>query len=202
MRLINEPNDPHTWTDNYLCVDQSFPAEFYWSYSGQRSDLNSVSFNEPADPESWTDNYLGWTVRSLPESETTDNFIVASSLSGDGGGSCIGNRCRELEKVEEISKKQSLESFSPPTFRQLQEYIAKVGLPAAGIRILTFGPIAIARVFGGDLLGPSTPIVPQLERNQRLRSFERDRYGRDGDYKAQIDRDAKEVAREKGCHGC
>lgn len=203
---INEPADPHTWTDNYLCVDENFPAEFYWSYSGQRPGLKSVSFNEPADPETWTDNYLGWTVRSLPESETTDNLrIVASSLSDDGGGSCIGGRCRgrvELEKVEEILKEQSLESSSLPTFRQLQEYIAKVGLPAAGRRILSFGPGVIARVFLGDWVGPSTPIASKLERDQRLRSFDRDRYGRDGDYKSQIDRDAKEVAREKGCHGC
>jgi hypothetical protein len=92
---INEPADPHTWTDNYLCVDKDFPVEFYWSYSGQRPNLKSVSFNEPGDPESWTDNYLGWTLRSLPESETTDNLkIILSSISnsvaGIGSSGCGG----------------------------------------------------------------------------------------------------------------
>ena len=203
---INEPADPHTWTDNYLCVDKSFPAEFYWSYSGQRFDLKSVSFNEPADPETWTDNYLGWTVRSLPESETTDNLkILASSLSnGDGGGSCVGGRCREeaaeLDKVKEILEGQIRETASQPTFRQLQEWIKKVGLPVAGRRALTFGGAAW-RILG-NITASDPRTIEREKRDGRLRDFDRERYSRDGDYKGQIERDAKEVARERGCHGC
>ncbi len=197
---INEPADPHTWTDNYLCIDKNFPIEFYWSYSGQRPGLKLVSFNEPGDPDTWTDNYLGWKVRSLPESEVIDNLRIAISLgtvnigsSGCGGG----GGCTE-EAQKEILRELSRENT--PTFRAIQEWIGKVGLPTAGRRGLTFGDIAW-RLFN-ILVADDPRTIERERRNGRLRDFDRERYDRDGDYKSQIDRDAKEVARERGCHGC
>ena len=67
--LILEPHDIlHTWHDNYLCVDQSSPLLFSWSYSGLPdealsvaevdSTISCIQWLEPADPAGWNDNYL------------------------------------------------------------------------------------------------------------------------------------------------
>ncbi len=53
---INEPADPHTWNDNYLCSDANLGLK--WSYSGPLSGMTCVQINEPADPHAWQDNYL------------------------------------------------------------------------------------------------------------------------------------------------
>ena len=62
---INEPSDPHTWHDNYLCAPTSSGLSFSWSYAGNNcpSGYSSVRILETADPHTWHDNYLcyKWT---------------------------------------------------------------------------------------------------------------------------------------------
>jgi hypothetical protein len=56
---INEPSDPDTWTDNYLCTQRDFGLE--WSFAGKDPALPfCLSMNEPSEPpaQMWTDNYL------------------------------------------------------------------------------------------------------------------------------------------------
>jgi hypothetical protein len=193
---INEPADPHTWTDNYLCVDNNFPAEFYWSYSGQRPGLKLVSFNEPGDPDTWSDNYLGWKLRSVPESQTQINAEILNKSIGSsvvnigssgcgGGGGCA-------EGVISLS------------FRAVQAIINKVGVARAGRVVATFGVMAEEIVNNISASDPKTikNERERAERNSRLEKFDRGRYDRDGDYKAQMDRDTREIAREHGCLGC
>jgi len=55
---ILEPKDPHTWFDNYLCVEYGSPYHFSWSYAGKIEGKSCISWNEPADEATWSDNYL------------------------------------------------------------------------------------------------------------------------------------------------
>jgi hypothetical protein len=54
---VNEPSDPHTWNDNYLCTDRDYG--FKWSYVGLNPGMYNIRINEPSDPHMWYDNYLG-----------------------------------------------------------------------------------------------------------------------------------------------
>ncbi len=107
-----------------------------------------------------------------------------------------------LEEIEEVLREQSLESSSLPlpTFRQVQESVKKEGTQPTGRRTLSLGEGAF-RIL--NWVTASSPRTIEVEkRNQRLRDFDRERYNRDEAYKSQINRDAKEVARERGCYGC
>jgi hypothetical protein len=55
---INEPADPDTWNDNYLCMDRDVGLR--WSYAGPIGGMTCISMNETAEPPShtWADNYL------------------------------------------------------------------------------------------------------------------------------------------------
>lgn len=53
---INEPSDPHTWDDNYLCSDRDLGLR--WSYKGPIAGMFCTKWEETADPHTWHDNYL------------------------------------------------------------------------------------------------------------------------------------------------
>jgi hypothetical protein len=53
---INEPADPDTWNDNYLCSDQDLGLR--WSYAGPISGMVCTHIHEGSDPHGWNDNYL------------------------------------------------------------------------------------------------------------------------------------------------
>ena len=60
---INEPSDPHTWHDNYLCYFchcQTIFGPITWKFDGPISGQRCISMNEPAEPHNhaWGDNYL------------------------------------------------------------------------------------------------------------------------------------------------
>ena len=55
---IIEPSDPHTWTDNYLCVKSDTPFAFTWSSGGPITGKKCVQWSEPSDPDTWSDNWL------------------------------------------------------------------------------------------------------------------------------------------------
>ncbi|XP_063693348.1 uncharacterized protein LOC134825137 [Bolinopsis microptera] len=55
---ITEAADPHTWTDNYICLPLDTPYDFKWSSAGPLKDLECIQWLEPADPDTWDDNYL------------------------------------------------------------------------------------------------------------------------------------------------
>jgi hypothetical protein len=52
----NEPADPDTWDDNFICSDTD--VGLAWSYAGPVAGKKCVNINEPADPHTWGDNYL------------------------------------------------------------------------------------------------------------------------------------------------
>ena len=53
---INEPSDPHAWSDNYLCSEKDYGLQ--WSYARPLAGKTCVQVNEPSDPDAWSDNYL------------------------------------------------------------------------------------------------------------------------------------------------
>ena len=55
---INEPSDPHTWQDNFLCARRDFGIR--WSYAGPIAGMQCTQIIEPAEParHTWRDNYL------------------------------------------------------------------------------------------------------------------------------------------------
>ena len=69
---INEPSDPHAWSDNYLCADSNYQLQ--WSYNGPISNMRCTQIIESADPDSWNNNYL-----CVP---TTSNIYFSWSSAG------------------------------------------------------------------------------------------------------------------------
>lgn len=53
---INEPSDPDTWNDNYLCSQND--EGFQWSFAGPIGGMRCTQIAEPSDPHTWSDNYL------------------------------------------------------------------------------------------------------------------------------------------------
>ncbi len=53
---MNEPADPYTWGDNYLC--SSLNHGIVWNNAGPVAGMRCTNINEPADPHAWADNYL------------------------------------------------------------------------------------------------------------------------------------------------
>lgn len=61
---VEEPADPHTWDDNFLCVSPAATG-IRWSYAGPIGNPNDacnpwecIAISEPNDPDTWEDNYL------------------------------------------------------------------------------------------------------------------------------------------------
>jgi hypothetical protein len=78
---INEPSDPYTWNDNYMCASKDIGLEFrnYSPISGK----NCMRINEPSDPHTWGDNYL-----CLPDNSDHE---LAWAISNNQKNSLIGN---------------------------------------------------------------------------------------------------------------
>ena len=55
---ITETADPHTWTDNYICLPLDTPYDLKWNSAGPLEGLECIQWLEPADPDTWDDNYL------------------------------------------------------------------------------------------------------------------------------------------------
>ncbi len=55
---LDEPLDPDTWSDNYLCTERDFG--FRWSSEGPLADMDCVNVHEPSEPNAaaWADNYF------------------------------------------------------------------------------------------------------------------------------------------------
>lgn len=53
---IAEYADPHTWDDNYFCLDTDQGAQ--WSMAGPIAGMRCTQILEPSDTHTWNDNYL------------------------------------------------------------------------------------------------------------------------------------------------
>lgn len=53
---VNEPSDPHTWNDNFLCSPFGYGLRFW--HRGVIAGMHCVKLDEPSDPHDWHDNYL------------------------------------------------------------------------------------------------------------------------------------------------
>jgi hypothetical protein len=77
---INEPTDPHSWSDNYLCSERNLGIK--WSSSGPISGMTCINVTEGADPASWGDNYLctpenwglSWSSTGIPAGKECVSF--------------------------------------------------------------------------------------------------------------------------------
>jgi hypothetical protein len=59
---VNEPSDPHGWSNNYLC--SSTNETLRWSNAGPISGMDCTAITEAADPHGWNNNYLCRTFAS------------------------------------------------------------------------------------------------------------------------------------------
>ena len=58
---VNEPSDPHDWSDNKLCWESGHTNPgIRWSYGGAISGMKCTRIFEPSEPANhhWADNYL------------------------------------------------------------------------------------------------------------------------------------------------
>ena len=53
---IDEPADPDTWKDNFLCT--KYDHGLRWSHAGPIAGMRCTQIKETADPHTWKDNYL------------------------------------------------------------------------------------------------------------------------------------------------
>lgn len=55
---INEPADPHTWQDNFLCSNRDLGIR--WSFRGPIPGMRCTQITEGAEPpqHTWHDNFL------------------------------------------------------------------------------------------------------------------------------------------------
>ncbi|MFT3706692.1 MAG: peptidoglycan recognition family protein [Archangium sp.] len=55
---LNEPSDPDTWNDNFLCTPNDYG--FRWSFTGPIDGMDCTNVNEGAEPLAsiWSDNYF------------------------------------------------------------------------------------------------------------------------------------------------
>jgi len=62
----NEPSDPNTWGDNFLCLPRfpppppGFNVSFAWSFRGPIDGMRCAQWYEFSDPNAWHDNFLCW----------------------------------------------------------------------------------------------------------------------------------------------
>jgi hypothetical protein len=56
--LVNEPADPYTWADNFLCSNRDYGLR--WSFAGPIPNMTCTAIYEAAAPawETWADNFL------------------------------------------------------------------------------------------------------------------------------------------------
>lgn len=79
---MDEPDDPHSWSDNYFCSRHDLGLR--WSSSGPIADMDCVNVHEAAEPNAsaWADNFL-----CAPKQSP---FIFSYSSAGPlAGKSCV-----------------------------------------------------------------------------------------------------------------
>lgn len=154
---VNEPSDPHTWNDNYLCTAQ--PLGLRWSYAGPLEGMTCTNTPEAAEsnPGAWADNYfcappqspwrfiwssagplagkhcVHWNETADPDS-WHDNYLCAEPVSAFSNAgftfSMAGPRDGECVNVDEPSDP---DTWSDNFF---------CGPPGLGLRWSFAGPIA------------------------------------------------------------
>jgi hypothetical protein len=82
--LMNEPADPDSWGDNYLC--SSVNPGFAWNSAGPIAGMRCTAIHEPVDPHTWNDNYL-----CVPESSPLN-------LSWSSAGPIPGLDCTQVNE--------------------------------------------------------------------------------------------------------
>ncbi|MEM9491707.1 MAG: hypothetical protein AAGC55_21350, partial [Myxococcota bacterium] len=55
---VNEPDDPHSWHDNFLCSPFGSGLSFWTKTDGIEDLTRCVSLDSGEDPDSWSNNYL------------------------------------------------------------------------------------------------------------------------------------------------
>jgi hypothetical protein len=59
--LVNEPSDPHSWDDNFLCTSKDIGL--MWSYARHIDNMACTHIHEGADPHTWNDNHLCYRLK-------------------------------------------------------------------------------------------------------------------------------------------
>ncbi|HEU4535704.1 MAG TPA: M57 family metalloprotease [Polyangiaceae bacterium] len=77
---INEPADPDTWDDNFLCANTNLGLQ--WSFAGPIAGLRCTQIHEASDPHTWGDNFL-----CVPPSSPLQ--LVWSSAGPVAGKTCV-----------------------------------------------------------------------------------------------------------------
>jgi len=114
---INEPSDPATWNDNYLCVPISSNLRFIWSYGGAIKDHSCIQWIEAADPHAWADNYLCYERCQLTKLEILNPESYQPTYQGTqvigvvSGGSCMGaaDHTISMESVDSVEESVGVE---------------------------------------------------------------------------------------------
>ncbi len=119
---VNEPGDPDSWADNYLC--SAADEGFVWSASGDVPDMRCVNVTEAADPHAaaWADDFAcapsqapyelawssagaiaGWDCVHFNEAADpgtwTDNFLCARATSRFENGDWAFSASGELDDM-------------------------------------------------------------------------------------------------------
>jgi hypothetical protein len=85
---ILEAADPHTWADNFLCVEPDAPFIFSWSSHNPIRGAECLQILEPSDPATWNDNYLcvnstGGEIAGLRRVASGEGVAAGISLKTD-----------------------------------------------------------------------------------------------------------------------
>ena len=115
--LVNEPADPHSWADNYLCVPTDSSFHFKWSVAGAPKDHSCIQWAEGADPHTWLDNYLCLERCTLTKIQVLNPDKYRPTFKGTevigvvSGGTCMGatQHYLTLESVDTVEESVGLE---------------------------------------------------------------------------------------------
>lgn len=84
--MITEPSD-YKWKNNYLCVPNTAPYDFEWSYKGQIRGKSCIAWREPSDfGDAWHDNFLcaKQTNPNLPLPNFPADFKWSNGYTAEG----------------------------------------------------------------------------------------------------------------------
>lgn len=92
---LNEPADPHSWADNFLCTAANWGIR--WSSAGPLAGMSCTQVSEAAEPfaQAWSDNYLcvpeqsplalAWSSAGPLAGQTCVHFNEPSDLANSWG---------------------------------------------------------------------------------------------------------------------
>jgi len=89
---INEPSGGSNWNDNYLCIPNSSPLRFYWSFNGHPRGKNCLRWIENSS-NNWHDNYLCTNKDNLP------NPVFPTDFKWSSAGVPTGYDCEKISEV-------------------------------------------------------------------------------------------------------